>query len=842
MAEQTMCETSTFGVADVRTLKLLLTSPEPPVCIAALDALTKYAEAASKHRVQLLSLKTLDPLLALSKSTDAAVKKSAVACIAASTELMDVSGAKANHGTQIAADFHPELRRADLMQTLISLLAVHEPPEAQDEAAFGLSNLAKDFANKNEIRKNGGIKALVLLLDSPDPDVKKSAAYALSAMLDDFSSRTEVRYVHGLASLLNLLASEYWEVQENALNCLIRCGEDPGNRVEIRQLNGIRRLVDFLGQDVPELHHLALLCLANCIEETETCNMLFEIGGISALAKQLAAEDPKAKRNAALAIARAAKHERNQLYIRDAGALPTLVANLSHPDALTCSHAAIALAELGKNEINQLELQKLNALEVLIRNLGHEDLDVPRQSIAAISSLCLSAKIRVKARQTDLIAAALRLLGLEDISTLTNTCECVANFGEDSGARSDLIKANAVHSLVMVIQRVDHKLQSVGAMALARLMQDADGRIALTREPQERGLNRLIELIGSKDLNVCKNAAYALSNSAQNDLAAKYWLQNKLSANNQIADGFYDLGSAGTNATALHQFPLLQDLKDSPVDKRREILLLDAGNDPHLAALVALANEGPLFSRSSRQQIRQIASIVAQALGGAIDRSKLPDLPYKFKLTELKLALGSNVLPLGQVAHGTFYHRALLFKYLCDKVGLAPCALVRGEYGRAWNVVDVSRQSVLPPRGASTPATPVAPSSATPAKHEKQAKSARSREAAGGGAGSGSGAGGAGGAGAINASAGASVSGTSGAGPAPAGGLVGTAAAQGGAAAVASPPPPLPPATLVPVVVPPIVEDLDEMPEEETLVDLMFEPGRLMLVGSAEADAYQRLC
>jgi Armadillo/beta-catenin-like repeat len=40
-------------------------------------------------------------------------------------------------------------------------------------------------SNKADIRKSGGIRALVKLLDSVDPDVKKSAALALSSLLDD---------------------------------------------------------------------------------------------------------------------------------------------------------------------------------------------------------------------------------------------------------------------------------------------------------------------------------------------------------------------------------------------------------------------------------------------------------------------------------------------------------------------------------------------------------------------------------------------------------------------------------------------------------------------------------
>ncbi|KNC96000.1 uncharacterized protein SPPG_08599 [Spizellomyces punctatus DAOM BR117] len=835
MAEQTMCDAASFGVSDVRTLILLLDSPEQLVCVGALDALAKYAEAASKHRIQLLSLNILNPLIDLCKSTDPLVKKSAVACLAASTEL--------------TTDFHPELRRRDVMILLISLLGPDQPPEVQDEAAFALANLARDFANKADIRSAGGIKALVALLDSPDPDVKKNVGHALSSMLEDFASRMEVRYVNGLAPLLELLASEYQDVQENALTSLIRCAEDYGNRIEIRKLNGIRRLVDFLNQNLPELHHLTLLCLANCFEDSETSSIFPELGGLASLVKMAGADDVRIKRNAALALARAAKLDRNQNYIREAGALPVLLANLAHSDPGAISHAAMALAYLGKNEINQIELSKMGAAEVFIRLLAHDDLDVCRQSVGALSSLCLNAKARPKVRQNDGVQAVLKLLSLEDIQTLLNACECLANLAEDSAIRTDIVKLySGVHSLVMTLQKTDLKIKSTAALALARCMQDADGRMALTKEPQDRGLNHIIELIASKDINVCRNAAYALSNAAQHDgiamaacragalealidlskdparhapkfaadalekllnynLSAKYWLRDHLSATNIIPDVFYDFGSAGSNLDSLHPFPSLQELKSQPVDKRREVLLIDPVQDPHLNALVQLASEGSLALRTPRQQIRQIASIVVQVLGGTVDRARLQDVAYKFKITELKVKLGTNVIPLGQVAHGTFYHRALLFKFLCDKVGLAPCTLVRGEYGRAWNVVDVMRQTLTPPK-IPAPIVPSAPT--TPAKPEKMAGSARVRHS-------------------VSANRGDRDGGVT-------GGLVGSAAGNATVATTV----PVPPATLVPITLPDPADDVVPMPEEKAIVDLMFDPGRLLIVGSPEADMYQR--
>lgn len=293
-----------------------------------------------------------------------------------------------------------------------------------------------------------------------------------------------------------------------------------------------------------------------------------------------------------------------------------------------------------------------------------------------------------------------------------------------------------------------------------------------------------------------------VTNISHTDLSAKYWLRSRLSPSNIIPDGFYDLGAAAHHLESLRPFPSLLELKSLPVDKRREVLLIDAVQDSHLTALIQIASEGPLPSRSPRQQIRQIASVVSQAMGGSVDRSRIQDMPFKFKVTELKLQLGTNVIPLGKITQGTFYHRALLFKFLCDRLGLVPCTLVRGEYGRAWNVVDIARQTLAVPNAKPPPV----PTPSTPVKSEKHSGSARTRQSM-------------------------SVSKIDRDAP-PAAGLVAAAAN-----AATAPPPP---STLVSIVLPEPIDDEGPILEEPAIVDLMFDPGRLMIVDSPEADIYQR--
>ncbi|KAI8843156.1 armadillo-type protein [Chytriomyces cf. hyalinus JEL632] len=633
------------------------------------------------------------------------------------------------------------MRKKELLETLVSLLGVEEPPEVQDEAAFAISNLAKDFALKSEIRKAGGIKALVKLLPVHDPDVKKNTALALSSLLEDFTNRSEIRYVNGLAPLLELLGAEFPEIQENTLMSLILCAEDQSNRVEIRRANGIKRLIDMLGQDVPELHQWTLLCLSKCLEDSETVNIFPEIGGLPPVMKMLSSEDVRAKRNASLVLSKVARNDRNQNFIREAGALQVLISNLNHPDPGTVSHAALALGALAKTEINQLELNKAGAVEIFIKLLAHEDVDICRQSAFALSSLCLNTPNRI-----------------------------------------DAVKFGGVSSLLSALNKADTSVQASACLALARCMQEGEARLSLAKEKKNESIARLIALVLSKEVTVARNAAYALSNASQHDLAAKYWLRNELSAANIIKSGFYDIGSAGANLDTIKSLASLTQLSEIPADKRREVLVLDFDRDQKLSQICQAVATG-LDGLSSRQQLRHIATIVSNVMGGPVEPGALSEFAFKFKMTELKMKAGSNVIPIGQVYMGTFYHRALLFKAICDKIGLGPCQLIRGDYNRAWNIVDIRKQK-LSSRGRANSAVP--PRNLPPSRDMPV-------------------------------------------------GSNGTSYAAGGLASSST----VPPLTgFLPSNWTPPTEP-EEFPAEATIVDLMFEPGRLMEISSQEANFYR---
>ncbi|KAJ3084916.1 hypothetical protein HK102_000515 [Quaeritorhiza haematococci] len=463
-----------------------------------------------KHRVQLIQLGILQKLFEFTASADIGTRRAAIACVAATTEVEEL---------------HPALRTKEYISKLVSLLSPEQPPEVQDEAAFALTNFARDFNNKTEIRKCNGIQALVSLLESPDPDVQKNSALALGAVLEDFSNRAAFRETSGILALLHLLSSEHREIQENALTCLVRCSEEYGSRIELRKANALKRFIDQLSQSteqLPENHnitHLLLLCIANCMDDLEMGTALVQSGGIPTIVKYLQSDDLQNRQYAALILCRAGRIERNHQAIRDNGGLTHLVANLSHTDPQTAAHAAMTITVLGKTDINQLDFLKGGAAEALVKNLSHENSNVKAHSVLALSSLCSNPKIRSRVRSLDAISTIAQLPVSTDPQVSLNACECIANMAEDLDSRIEIAHHKGLENLVSAMNTPELKQQSMAMLALARCMQEREVRAKIGTIPD--ALKRMVEFLSSKDAHVSKTAVYALSQAcAQHEMNA----------------------------------------------------------------------------------------------------------------------------------------------------------------------------------------------------------------------------------------------------------------------------------------------------------------------------------
>ncbi|KAJ0255724.1 serine/threonine-protein kinase SIS8 [Hirschfeldia incana] len=179
----------------------------------------------------------------------------------------------------------------------------------------------------------------------------------------------------------------------------------------------------------------------------------------------------------------------------------------------------------------------------------------------------------------------------------------------------------------------------------------------------------------------------APDNSPAELVAYRYWNYNCLGYDDKILDGFYDLYGV-LNASSAEKIPPLLDLQGTPVSDgvTWEAVLVNRSGDYNLlrveqmAVDIAAKTESVSSSSSfvNSELVRKLAVLVGDYMGGPVVDPDSMLRAWRSLSYSLKATLGSMVLPLGSLTIGLARHRALLFKVLCDSVGV-PCRIVKGQ-------------------------------------------------------------------------------------------------------------------------------------------------------------------
>ncbi|CAH2067110.1 unnamed protein product [Thlaspi arvense] len=161
---------------------------------------------------------------------------------------------------------------------------------------------------------------------------------------------------------------------------------------------------------------------------------------------------------------------------------------------------------------------------------------------------------------------------------------------------------------------------------------------------------------------------------------------NCLGYDDKILDGFYDLYGV-LSASSSERIPPLLDLQGTPVSDgvTWEAVLVNRSGDYNLLRLEQRALDIAARSRSvsssgfvNSELVRKLAVLVGDYMGGPVVDPDSMLRAWRSLSYSLKATLGSMVLPLGSLTIGLARHRSLLFKVLCDSVGV-PCRIVKGQ-------------------------------------------------------------------------------------------------------------------------------------------------------------------
>ncbi|XP_073437910.1 armadillo repeat-containing protein 3 isoform X2 [Dendrobates tinctorius] len=801
------------------TAVLMLQSPEEEILAKSCDAIYKFARKGDENKITLLGLGAMESLSKLISHEDKIVRRNATM----------VCGIMAAH-----SDVRRLMQKLDMMPSLIFRLAPEEEVVVHEFASLCLAYMANEYTSKAKILELNGLEPLIRLLSSPDPDVQKNCVECIYLLAQDFQSRSAVCEQNAIPPLLELLKSDYPVIQQLSLRALGNISSEADCRQALNENQALDHLLKILEvKEFNDLHVEALLIVANCLEDGKTVQLLQQSGGLKKILTFAETSPlPDVQRNATKAIAKSANNAENRKFFHEQEAEKTLVELLGSDNNGVKVAALQAISVLCANVASKDVFSK-NGIIQIINLLSKDNEEVREAAVFALANLTTgcpnNAGALVDANEID---ALVNLLTDKREGVVVNACNVLINMAALEPLRLAMQSNSVMQTLVATLQSASNLVLTKALLTVAALGCDAEAR---TEFKNADGLLYLVKLLRSDHDEVRRNACWAvavfandgdiaaelyrlgaleilqemnLSTSRRNNfselaenkmldnnLSLKYNQKGHLSYSNLITDGFYDHGrlKPGTHLPSLEELckqmlnqnravilvntkfteiitpsppPAEEKLEpnlgrspsshsqsasrekggsvSSPVDDKHD---LPSGRSPSLSRsglkekssskikskvkkeeektkeedeipqtktqsepVLQIPRFSPPFDQEladyisevtrtilplphPKEQVVALAQFVAEKMGGSIAKDRLHNFSWELHVGELKYELKCNVIPIGKIKRGMFYHRALLYKAIADRIGIS-CSLTRGDYGRAWNEVKLLDESI----------------------------------------------------------------------------------------------------------------------------------------------------
>ncbi|KAL2307294.1 hypothetical protein Nmel_000251, partial [Mimus melanotis] len=376
-------------------------------------------------------------------------------------------------------------------------------------------------------------------------------------------------------------------------------------------------------------------------------------------------------------------------------------------------------------------------------------------AIAVLTNLSLQEPSRVRIQSHGIMSALVGPLRSTNSQVQSKALFAVAAFGCDAEARAELREVGGLGPLVELLQSKNDEVRRNACWAVTVCGSDELTAVELCR----LGALDILEGINLSTKRKNKFSEAALEKLLDNNLCQKYSRMGYLSSRNIITNGFYDCGQIKHGG----KFLSLEELSQQELSDRRAIIFINAKPQENVVVEKVQDESLPVSRVSSKEKMRKgkgkkeeekpkevttvtppveeeiniensqwipppdfilmdyindasktilplattreqvvaLAQFVADKMGGPIATEELHNFWWELDMSKIEFGLKSNIVPIGKIKRGSFYHRALLFKVLADRIGIG-CTLVRGKYNRAWNEVKLVERSpeglLLPPQ------------------------------------------------------------------------------------------------------------------------------------------------
>ncbi|KAJ8375062.1 hypothetical protein SKAU_G00056420 [Synaphobranchus kaupii] len=638
---------------------------------------------------------------------------------------------------------------SDGLDPLIKLMSSPDP-DVKKNSVECIYNLVQDFPSRMAVQELNGIPPLLELLRSEFPVIQQLALRTLESITTEAGTRTAFREEQGLDRLLELLANEeFGDLHMGALQVISNCLQDSETMLLIKETGGLEKLLQFVVTPVPpDVQMIAVTAISRVAQNSENRKILHEQDVEKALVNLLAVDHDGVRTATCRTVAAMSENLACRDTFRQLEGIRPIVLLLSNESGEVREAAALALSSLTNgNQLNAHAVYEAEGDKLLVQLLQDRCQGAVAHAAVVLTNMATQEALRCSALAHGAVRALVEPLRAADTRVLSSATLALAALTCDADARADLRDAGGLAPLIKLLSSNNAEVRSSACWAVRvcasdeptaiemcrlgalEILQEVNSSLNRRSKFSEAALDRLLDsnlsvkysLTGHlSSTNITLDGFYdpgqaraghrvltleELSKQEVNQhrpvIAVNGKPEQLVSA--ELTDDKQQDGPVSTRSSSVlskSSSKTLSNRAKSRVrkedekqkdedDSRAQAEVEKPWSPPHDAEFYDLVTEAArsvLPVQDEREQCIILATLVSDTMGGAVDREKLHHFLWELHLSELKLELQSNIIPIGKIKKGTFYHRALLFKALADRIGVS-CSLVRGDYNRAWNEV-----------------------------------------------------------------------------------------------------------------------------------------------------------
>ncbi|XP_029095540.1 armadillo repeat-containing protein 4 isoform X1 [Monodon monoceros] len=399
-----------------------------------------------------------------------------------------------------------------------SLYEAHDGEVARC-GALALWSCSKSYANKEAIRRAGGIPLLARLLKTSHENMLIPVVGTLQECASEENYRAAIKAERIIETLVKKLNSENKLLQKHCAMAIYQCAEDEETRELVRLHGGLRALASLLS-NADNKERLAAVTGATwkCSTSKENVTKFREYKAIEALVGLLTDQPEEVLVNVVGALGECCREPEGRVTVRKRGGVQPLVDLLVGTNRALLVNVTKAIGACAVEPESMTIIDHLDGVRLLWSLLKNPHPDVKASAAWALCPCIQNAKdagemVRSFVGGLELVV---NLLKSDNKEVLASVCAAITNIAKDQENLAVITDHGVVPLLSKLANTNDDTLRRHLAEAISRCCMWGRNRVAFG---EHKAVAPLVRYLKSNDTNVHRataQALYQLSEDADN--------------------------------------------------------------------------------------------------------------------------------------------------------------------------------------------------------------------------------------------------------------------------------------------------------------------------------------